>query len=81
MDKYSWEHNRPPKGLPIEGEITIQRPARRLSANPRLPSNAPQTRRKATSAYGCFVICKAYQEPQPLNLVEDLLLQRNFIID
>ncbi|MGA7277732.1 MAG: hypothetical protein WBW79_07340 [Desulfocapsaceae bacterium] len=80
MDEYSWGHNRPPKGLPIEGEIVIQKVDKRIPHNPMLPSGTLQTRR-TNSALGYFVICKAYKEPQPLNLVEDLLLQRNFIID
>ena len=80
MDEYSWGHNRPPKGLPIEGEIAIQKVEKRIPNDLMLPSGTLQTRR-TNSAFGYFVICKAYKEPQPLNLVEDLLLQRNFIID
>lgn len=80
MDENSWGHNRPPKGLPIEDEISIHKVEKRIPANLLLTAGALQSKR-TSSAFGYFVICRAYKEPEPLNLVEDLLLQRNFIID
>ena len=74
-----------PKGFPVEADLDAIQKNRLVHPSNSLPIECPLvdwTTKYTSPAYkGPHMIRRAYTEPLGYNLTENILLQRNFIID
>ena len=75
-----------PKGFPVETELKVRKKCRIVKTTRGLPVESPAVAswpaiRKKPVKRGPYMIRTAYVEPLGNSLVENILLQRNFIID
>ena len=85
MNERSRRKNNFPKGLPIESDLEIIQKSRIVQSTNTLPiefSSINRSSKDIRSIHrGPYMIRRAYSEPLGYNMVENTLLQRNFIID
>ncbi len=75
-----------PKGFPVDTELKVKKKSRRVKTTRGLPVESPavvtwSSIKKKPVKKGPHMIRTAYVEPLGNSLVENILLQRNFIID
>ena len=80
MDSHSRENNRFPKGFPVE-EVQSSRKIIGPLADSLVGFSKDQKTMTIIQANGQFMIGRAYVEPLSCDLIENMLLQRDFIID
>lgn len=81
MDSHSRGNKRLPKGFLAQGEPQRQKRKPFLQSN--LVSTLGKTKvsGKVVKSAGSFIIARAYRDTNGSELIEQLLLQRDFIID
>jgi hypothetical protein len=74
-----------PKGLPVEADLCANQKNRLVQPSNSLPIECPSVdwtaKYTSPTCKGPHMIRRAYTEPLGYNLTENILLQRNFIID
>ena len=74
-----------PKGLPIESDLEIIQKSQIVQSTKTLPIEFSSVSRSSKDIRPIqrrpYMIRRAYSEPLGYNMVENILLQRNFIID
>lgn len=81
MDSHSRSNRRLPKGLPFPDDSKITKNKKLLCSNTMLIAGKLPGHRTVPRRHGSFVIGSAYNEPTGDNLIEHIILQRDFIID
>jgi len=85
MDNRSRGKRYLPKGLPLDGKVTKLNKSDivRVSDLPNQESSAGNwsNKRLVKSSQKSRLICGAYAEPLGFDMIENILMQRDFIID
>ena len=82
MDSRSKGKRGLPKGFPFIGEIEGSKlHSTKLFFPKELSGSMPADRRNASKQLRSFMITRGYSEPLGFDLIDNLLMQRDFIID
>ena len=83
MPKRTHSKKYPPKGLPIDGFGGKSKNKKILGIkDPHLPQNGlSHLTGTDRASWNSFLISRAYSEPNGYDMVENMLLQRDYIID
>jgi len=81
MDNHSRSNRRPPKGFPLESEPNSIKKSTNLHPLSFFVDDRSRVRHSLISPHATYLIGKAYQEPGGTDLIEEMLMQRDYIID
>ncbi|MBE0583210.1 MAG: hypothetical protein IH612_05540 [Desulfofustis sp.] len=81
MDSHSRGNKRLPKGFPVQGELQEKNVSHILHTKPVSKIRKGRAVTRSFRPPDSYFIAGAYREPERSELIEQLILQREYIID
>jgi hypothetical protein len=81
MDSHSRGNKRQPKGFPVQGEVPEKKLQHILHAKPSLKKRKARAVTPPFQAPRSYLIVRAYREFEGSDFTEELIMQRDYIID